>query len=448
MPPASGVFLSWQFSSVLVMMLNSLLKKKIRDLIIGENKFIASYGEYKQAMLSGQFAITGILVCVLYFSFDLATGTYETLPVFATAIFFLGLSIYIHRQGDHSLANYFLLPTINVLVYLFASSEAPNAGSFVFFLANAVAAFAVFNYKQRLLSILFAVFTYVLFVLAYFVDFSLLPKREYSDDMMLFNVVVNFTVALPSTVMGVYLLISLNHYNALQLEQSNEQLSKTNAELDRFVYSTSHDLRAPLTSLMGLINIAHRSQDPQEIKRYFEMMRDRVHSLDNFIKDITDYSRNNRLEITREKVKLTEVALEVWESLKFAPEAEHITFEMDIADDITVESDKNRLKVIISNLISNAIRYHDTRKEHQFIRLKAHAQGRVFYLKVEDNGQGIAPEYHTRIFDMFYRASEQSKGSGLGLYIVKEALMKLSGSIHLESSPGIGSTFTVKLPKR
>ncbi len=199
---------------------------------------------------------------------------------------------------------------------------------------------------------------------------------------------------------------------------------------------------------MGLINIADQNTDPQEVKRYLGMMRERVYSLDKFIKDITDYSRNNRLEIARDKVKLTDLANEVWESLKFAPDAENINFQVDISDDIVVESDKNRLKVIISNLVSNAIRYHDRRKDAQFIRLRAQVNGRVFYLKVEDNGQGIAPEYHTKIFDMFYRANEQSKGSGLGLYIVKEALIKLSGSIHLESSLGIGSTFTVKLPKR
>ena len=74
--------------------------------------------------------------------------------------------------------------------------------------------------------------------------------------------------------------------------------------------------------------------------------------------------------------------------------------------------------------------------------------GRIAYIKVEDNGQGIASEYHSKIFDMFFRANEQSKGTGLGLYIVKEALMKLSGSIHLESKPGVGSTFTIMLPTR
>jgi signal transduction histidine kinase len=423
-------------------------KKKIRDLIVGENKHIESWGEYKQVMLSGQFALLGILLCCMYILIDLLSGTYFSIPVFVCALFFLSLSIFIHRQGDHCLANYFLLPTINIMVYLFAASESPNTGIFVFFIANSVAAFAVFNYKQRLLSILFAVFTYVLFALAYFVDFSLIPKRDYSDELLLFHLVVNFTVALPAITMGVYLLISLNHYNAIQLVQSNEMLTKTNRELDRFVYSTSHDLRAPLTSIMGLLNIAERSQNPQEVRNYMVMMKDRIHSLDKFIKDITDYSRNNRLDITREKVNLHELANEVWDSLKYSPEAERIDFQIDIPQDTVVESDKNRLRIIVGNLVSNAIRYHDARKDMKYIRLRHQLNGRVFYLKVEDNGQGIAPEYHGKIYDMFYRGNEKSKGSGLGLYIVKETLMKLSGSIHLESSPGIGSTFTVKLPKR
>lgn len=424
------------------------LKKRVRNIIIGEDRYIESWGEYKQVMLSGHFALIGILLCLVYMLFDFSSGNYVSIPVFVTAIFFLALSIFIHRQGDHGLANYFMLPTINITVYLFAASESPNTGAFMFFIVVAVAAFAVFNYKERLVSILFAVFTYILFALAYFIDFSIMPKREYTEEMLLFHVVVNFTVALPATTMGVYLLISLNHYNAIQLVQSNEMLTKTNSELDRFVYSTSHDLRAPLSSVLGLINIADRTENLQDVKRYLSMMKDRVHSLDKFIRDITDYSRNNRLEIVREKVNLSEMAHEIWDSLKFAPEAERINFQVEIPKDAVVESDKNRLRVIMGNLISNAIRYHDLAKAERFIKLQHQMNGKVFYLRVEDNGQGIAPEYHSRIYDMFYRGNEQSKGSGLGLYIVKEALVKLSGSIHLESAPGKGSIFTVKLPKR
>ena len=421
-------------------------KKWVRDLIIGEDKYIESYSEFKQVMLSGQFAMIGMLLCLIYLVFDIALGTYANIPVFGGAIVLLGISIKIHRKGNHCVANYFLLPTINITLYLLAASESPNTGAFIFFIVNSVAAFAVFNYKKRLISILFAVFTYVLFVLAYFVDFSILPERIYNDDTLTFFVVLNFSAALPAAVMAVYLLISLNHYNALQLIENNNLLTKTNTELDRFVYSTSHDLRAPLTSVMGLINITERSKNPDEVAKYLDMMRDRVLSLDRFIKDITDYSRNNRLEVKKETVNLYSLSHEVWESLKFSPEAENINFHVDIPSDLTIVSDRNRLQVIIGNLISNAVRYHDSRKRDQYIRLHYQVSGRVFCIKVEDNGQGIDREYHSKIFEMFYRANEKSKGSGLGLYIVKEALMKLSGSIQLDSTPGLGTTITIKLP--
>lgn len=423
------------------------MQKRVRNLIIGEDKYIESHGEYKQVMLSGQFALIGMGYMFFYLMVDLALGNFATLPVLTTGIFVLGLSVFIHRQGDHCLANYFLLPTLNVVVYLFASSESPQTGVYVFFIVNSIAAFAVFNYKQRLWSILFVVFTYVLFSLAYFVDFSILPKRHYSDDLLLLNVIVNFTFALPAATMSIYLLITLNHYNALELVQSNEKLSKANAELDRFVYSASHDLRAPLASVLGLINITSQSDSQEEVTQYLSMMKARLHTLDSFIKDITDYSRNSRLAVKREKVNLAQITTEIWESLRYVPEAAQIDFQLDIPETEIVSTDKNRLRIVISNLLSNAIRYHDLQKPNQFIRVNHRINGKVFFLQVQDNGQGIAHDHHTKIFDMFYRGHEHAKGSGLGLYIVKETLLKLSGSIQLDSSPGRGSTFTVKLPK-
>lgn len=423
-------------------------KRVIRNVIIGDDKFIESYGEFRQALLSGEFAIVGIIFCIVSAVFNYRIGYVETLPVLGGTASLLGLTISLHRRGNHLLANYILLATMNVAVYILASSESAKTGSFLFFIVSSIASFAVFSYHERVLSIIFAVFTYVLFALAYFIDFSILPHRDYSDDILLFCIIINFSAALPGTVMTVYLLKTLNHHNAMELVENNILLSKTNAELDRFVYSTSHDLRAPLSSIMGLINITLDTQNPNDVKRYLALMKDRVHSLHDFIKDITDYSRNNRLEVKREPVKLADLAHEVWESLRFSPEAENIDFIIDIPDDVYIESDKNRLRVIIGNLISNAVRYHDLKKDQQYIRMHYQMNGRISYIKVEDNGQGIATEYHTKIFEMFFRANEESKGSGLGLYIVKEALMKLSGTIRLESTVGVGTTFTIVLPQR
>lgn len=424
------------------------LKKLFRNLIIGKNRYVSSYGEFKQALLSGHTALTCIAVCLIYVIAHAFIGDLAHIPALAITILPMLVSIFLHRNGKHRLANFLLLPSLNIAIFLFASSEPISTGTFVYFITAAVTGFAIFPKQERYISLMFSLITYALFLAAALFKWTILPFKDYKEDMILFNVIINFSVAFPATVMAVNLLIDLNHYNGLQLIERNDQLKKTNTELDRFVYSTSHDLRAPLTSLMGLINITSNVTNPVELKRYLEMMRDRVNNLDKFIKDITDYSRNNRLEICNEEVKLVALAEEVWDSLRFAPEAERIAFEVNIPEDYTIESDKNRLKVIMSNLISNAIRYHDSGKNNQFIRLHADVRENNFYLKVEDNGQGIAKEYHTRIFDMFYRANEHSKGSGLGLYIVKEALMKLSGSIQLESDPGRGSTFTVILPTR
>jgi signal transduction histidine kinase len=366
--------------------------------------------------------------------------------IYLTAIAVFSFSIFLHRQGKNCMANYILLPVANILVYLMASSETANTGTFVFFITATLAAFAVLGYEHRLLAVFFLAFTFVLFVLAYFVNFSLLPFRQYTDDMVLMNMVVNFSVALPASAMCVYLQVTYNHYNSQQLVASNSLLTKTNAELDRFVYSTSHDLRAPLASVLGLINVIQTTQHPTDIKKYLGMMKDRIHTLDRFIKDITDYSRNNRLEVVKEKVNIKYMIEEIWDMLKYSPEAENIYMQIDLPSDLQLDTDRSRLKVILSNLISNSISYHDASKQDKYIRLKYQNEMGCFYLMVEDNGQGIDPQFHTRIFDMFFRGSETSKGSGLGLYIVKETLEKLSGSIQLESKPGVGTTFKVVLP--
>lgn len=422
------------------------MKKAIRNFIIGEHTFIDSWNEYKQVILSGQFAIVGILLCSMYFIIDLIWGVYQTLPIYGFAIGLMAVTLHLHRKGDHCTANYFLFPTLNVIVYLFAASEGWNTGASVLFLPVALGAFAVFSYKQRIIAINFALLTFFLFFLAYSTDFSILPERLYTEEERYANFLINFSAAFPTSVLAIYLLISLNHHNARQLVNSNAMLTKSNEELDRFVYSTSHDLRAPLASVLGLISLSNKTENMPELKKYLGMMEKRVHSLDSFIKDITDYSRNNRLHIHRSRVNLYEMANEIWESLRYTLGAEDINFVINFSNDFEVETDATRLHTILSNLISNAIRYHDNRKENKFIQLSCHQTQESFSLHIEDNGQGIDPQYQKRIFDMFFRANENSQGSGLGLYIVKETIAKLSGSIQLQSVPREGSTFTIKFP--
>jgi PAS domain S-box-containing protein len=226
----------------------------------------------------------------------------------------------------------------------------------------------------------------------------------------------------------------------------NELLTKTNLELDRFVYSASHDLRSPLSSILGLINIAQKVTDPSEIETCLQLMQDQVNTLENFINEIQDYSRNSRKEIRLETIALDHFVTEIIESLKFSEKANRLWFECVIPNEIQLTTDTNRLRVILSNIIGNSIKYADLRKESPGITIESKMQNGVCILTVTDNGVGIADEHHSKIFDMFYRASESSKGSGLGLYIVKETLIKLGGEISFHSELGKGSTFEVKLP--
>jgi len=424
------------------------MKKFVRDLIIGKEVYIESRNEFRQVILSGQYAIISLLVILFYIGMDVSSGFNGTNIIYSLAFILIFFSLVLHRQQIHCAANFILFPTINILLYLMVSSESKNTGSFLFFIPVTLGSFAVFNYSLRKIAIAFSLFSFILFAVSIMMDISWIPYRNYSETEIQFNQLVNFCVAFPVSAMTIYLLISLNHQNATQLIESNKQLRKLNDELDRFVYSTSHDLRAPLLSVLGLLKLAEGNHSDQEMNRYHGMMLNRLTSLDKFIKDITDYSRNNRLQIVHENVNIASLADDIWESLRYSVDATGIEFINALPNNLVVTNDGTRLRVVLSNLVANAIRYHDHRKENKYIKVYHHATNSSFSLHVEDNGQGIAPEIHSKIFDMFYRGNESSQGSGLGLYIVRETLAKLSGTIKLCSTPRLGSTFSISVPTR
>ncbi|MTI23292.1 PAS domain S-box protein [Fulvivirga sp. RKSG066] len=231
------------------------------------------------------------------------------------------------------------------------------------------------------------------------------------------------------------------------VNEKNNKLRKANEELDRFVYSTSHDLRAPLSSLLGLINIAEVSDNLDEKHRCLEMMRNRVNTLNGFIADIISYSRNTRLDVKKEKVDLNQVVDEVLSGLEYFEHQKDIRIEKVFEPDLEIKCDKSRLKVILSNLISNALKYHNLDQPDPFILIKAEKFEKMVQIDVIDNGLGVDEEYLERIFDMFYRASENSDGSGLGLYIAQEMAAKLNGFITVDSKKDTGSTFRLIIPR-
>lgn len=229
------------------------------------------------------------------------------------------------------------------------------------------------------------------------------------------------------------------------LYERNEELVKVNRELDKLVYSTSHDLRAPLVSILGLISIARIEANPEERNRYFDLMITSLNKLDDFIKDIMGYSRNSRAELLHEAIDFEKIIGEAFSSLRFADRYENIDKRIKFVGEGPCISDPTRMQIIFNNLISNACRYSDPEKPHSFIEVTITYEAEKTLISVADNGIGIEDRYMNRIFDMFYRATNNSEGSGIGLYIVQEAVSKLGGQISCESELGVGTTFLLEL---
>lgn len=229
------------------------------------------------------------------------------------------------------------------------------------------------------------------------------------------------------------------------LEAKNSELVKLNEDLDRFVYSVSHDLRAPLTSMLGLIDLARLDLNDQALPSYLEMMRGSVQKMDDFILDILNFSRNKSQEMNHEIVDLEKLMRDSFKHNCFSVD-QLLDFSCQVDAPVAMYSDLQRLRMIFNNLISNAIRYQDFGKDRSYLSIRIQVNANRAYIEVEDNGIGIGAEYLGSIFKRFYRASYSSKGSGLGLYIVQEVVQKLNGNIHVASMLGKGSVFTVEVP--
>ncbi len=231
-----------------------------------------------------------------------------------------------------------------------------------------------------------------------------------------------------------------------RLQQQFKELKKTNQELDFFVYSVSHDLRAPLASILGLINIASLEDLNLTQRNYFIRMRESVHKLDVFIKEVLDYSQNSRTQVKPEpidlKIFLTELGQEI------IPSDKNISFEIDYHNEngTPFHSDKKRLEIVFQNLFSNAVNFRDEAKAHCRIQIDILLTAEGAAIQFEDNGIGIEPTHIESIFRMFYRATEQGTGSGLGLYIVNEVILKLGGWIKVYSEPNQYARFNLWIP--
>ncbi|WP_226389871.1 hybrid sensor histidine kinase/response regulator [Penaeicola halotolerans] len=233
-----------------------------------------------------------------------------------------------------------------------------------------------------------------------------------------------------------------------ELKAKNESLVKAYEELNKFVYSVSHDLRSPLMSILGVVKLAKSEPREPESLEYFEMIEKMVNKLDEFIHNIINYYKTTREEDFIKEIDFNKLVKEIMGSYEYLPESKHIEFDIQIDQPEICISDEVKMKIILSNLISNAIKYQKESNDQKRVKVEIKVDQSHVHIAVTDNGIGIEDEYKESIFKIFFRATQRNVGSGIGLYIVKESIHKLGGEIHVSSQFNEGSKFVVKLPSR
>jgi PAS domain S-box-containing protein len=229
--------------------------------------------------------------------------------------------------------------------------------------------------------------------------------------------------------------------------KTSERLKVINAELDSFVYRASHDLKGPLASLIGLINIAGMELGDNAIAtRYLGLMDKASKKLDLILIDLIEATQVKQRTVEMERFVPLRLAESILNVLKNQMDVGKVEIELSIAPELELVSDTVLLTSVLQNYLGNAIKYRDTKKEIQTAKLAVALVNGNIEIQAQDNGIGIGPEMQGRVFDMFFKGSSQTGGSGLGLYIVKQAVEKLGGSVRLESTLGEGTTMFATIP--
>jgi signal transduction histidine kinase len=230
----------------------------------------------------------------------------------------------------------------------------------------------------------------------------------------------------------------------VELQRMNDELVKRNTELDKFLYSTSHDLRSPISSILGLVNLARVDKAPHIKSAYLNMIESCSRRQDYFIREIMDQSQNRKGALTREPILFSTLIEETFGQLDSDNHGDYEKL-VDIKQDEPFFCDRWRMQVILNNLLSNAIRHRNGHTP--LVKIEARVDNRTAFVRINDNGKGIGEEHLSNLGKMFYRATDQGAGSGLGLYIVRETLQRLAGSMNIQSRVGEGTSVELRIPE-
>lgn len=218
-------------------------------------------------------------------------------------------------------------------------------------------------------------------------------------------------------------------------------------DLNTFMYKASHDLRAPLSSLLGLIALAKKNALNDEQVLYFKMIDESTRKMDKILMDLVDIAKITQGTLQTQTVDFKKTINEVIDRLNKTSGFGEMMIETEFSLNYFFHSDERILQSVFQNLIENSFKYRN-KKVKGLIHIMAKTIATGAIVAISDNGVGIAKEHLPKVSDMFFRASEKSSGTGLGLYIVKTSIEKLGGTVSIVSELEKGTTVRLFIPDK
>jgi signal transduction histidine kinase len=270
-------------------------------------------------------------------------------------------------------------------------------------------------------------------------EFAVQVIKEGADDYILKGHLIRLPSAIDSAI----------RKKAAEKEREEilEKMLLTNNELNTFVYKATHDLRGPLTSIMGLTKLAEREENKSHSGAYLKMIAESTQKLDDILVSLIE-----TMAIKNAELKITEIYFNalidgILKSLEFSDGFDRIAIQITVAHHRKFYSDEKILGSVLQNVIENAVKYQNHSNSSPFVHVSVTDHENLLRIEVTDNGIGIDETIREKIFEMFYRGNESSKGSGLGLYLVKNGMQRLGGAVTLKSAAGAGTTISLLFPE-
>lgn len=407
----------------------------------------------KRNILFSQITLAGGVIGIVHAIESLLEQNFPLpfLDFLMTAVLFV--SYYINELGKHLNAKILLLSFLNLFFFLYSLITPRDIGIYLFYFPWVTVAALIFDNKERFWKLFFISLSVGFLLVIFMSDLSLTTSMRFVDTETTRPFVFNIVVSLLLTTVSIYFMIKLNEASEERLikltnevREKNNKLQKANEQLDRFIYSASHDIKLPIIAIKGLANIGLIDAKEQKSHLYFSKINTQTDKLSNFLLEMLEYSRNEKTNVYREKVKVSKLVDEVIENLLHIENAARIEFKKFIRIEENIMIDRVRFMVILNNLISNAIKYHNYSNPNPWVKIMISKNEERIQVMIADNGHGINDAQRDKVFEMFDRSSNSVIGSGLGLFIVKETVEKLNGRIMLSSTEGEGACFRIDLP--